>query len=617
MYMHVRRHVFSLFSLCTTLISGALVFLLAGALAWGQSTNAGTIAGIVTDQSGAVVNGANVTLTNTSTKTSRSATTNEAGRYVFVNVSPGNYDLSATKQGFSTTKTQAQVTVGAAIVLNLALQVGGSNVVVEVTAAGTELQTMNATVGNTVTAIALDNLPSLNRDVSTFVELQPGVSPDGSVAGAVVDQSSFMLDGGNNTNDMDGSMSVYTSSFAGDPTGGISNQSNAVASGPTGVMPTPADSVEEFKVNSAGQTADFNSSAGAEVQVVTRRGTNSYHGSAYEYYLTNNWSANTWDNNDHEGTALDPKIPNPNWHRSRFGARFGGTLLPNLLGGKTYFFANYEGYRWPNSETVEKIVPSASMRLGLLTFDNGASYYNLNPGPVTFNNVTYPGSGTSLDPRGIGINSLVQQMWNHMPLPNEVNGNCGLSRCDMDGGVGNIGGFKANLALPQTSNFGVFRLDHDFGDKWHFMSSYRYFKLGIATHDQVDIGGMLPGDKLGVPTSRSLAPQLPWYLVAGVTTNISSNITNNFHYSYLRNWWSWSREGDTPQFDGLGGAIEPLGESRDQSLSPYNVNTQQTRTRFWDGHDQMFRDDVNVLHGNHLFAFGGTYQHNFNWHQRT
>jgi hypothetical protein len=118
-------------------------------------------------------------------------------------------------------KTQTKVTVGTAMTLNLSLQVGGGNVVVEVTAASTELQTMNATIGNTVTAIALDNLPSLNRDVSTFVELQPGVSPDGSVAGAVVDQSSFMLDGGNNTNDMDGSMSVYTSSFAGDPTGGI------------------------------------------------------------------------------------------------------------------------------------------------------------------------------------------------------------------------------------------------------------------------------------------------------------------------------------------------------------------------------------------------------------
>jgi hypothetical protein len=535
---------------------------------------------------------------------------------------PGVYELSVTKKGFSTTKTQAKVTVGAAITLNLSLEVGGQNVVVEVTAAGSELQTMNATLGNTVTAIALDNLPSLNRDVSTFVELQPGVSPDGSVAGAVVDQSSFMLDGGNNTNDMDGSMSVYTSSFAGDPTGKISNQSNGVASGPTGVMPTPADSVEEFRVNSTGQTADFNSSAGAEVQVVTRRGTSSYHGSVYEYYLDNKWSANTWENNNHAGTPDDPKIPVPNWHRSRFGARVGGPI-PFL--GKTFFFANYEGYRWPNSETYERITPSASMRLGLLTFDGGATYYNLNPTPTTYNGVTYAGNagcsslpGGVCDPRGIGINPLVQQLWNtYMPLPNEFNGNCGLSRCDMNSGVGNIGGFTANLALPQTSNFGVFRLDHDFGDKWHFTTSYRYFKLGIATHDQVDIGGFFPGDKLGVPASLSEAPQLPWYLVAGVTTNITNNTTNSFHYSFLRNWWAWSRQGDTVQFDGLGGALEPLGESRNQILAPYNVNTQQTRTRFWDGRDQMFRDDVSMLKGPHLLQFGGTYQHNFNWHQRT
>jgi hypothetical protein len=400
---------------------------------------------------------------------------------------------------------------------------------------------------------------------------------------------------------------VYTSSFAGDPTGGISNQSFAVAGGPTGVMPTPADSVEEFKVNSAGQTADFNSSAGAEVQVVTRRGTNTYHGSAYEYYLDNNWSANTWDNNL-TGT------PVPSWHRSRFGGRLGGTLLPNLLGGKTYFFANYEGYRWPNSETFERIVPSATMRQGKLIF--GGVTYDLN----TNANCTVANGFASnvCDPRGVGINPLVQQMWNqYMPLPNEVNGDCGQTRCDMVGGVGNIGGYKANLSLPQTSNFFVVRLDHDFGDKWHFTSSYRYFKLKIATDDQVDVGGFFPGDKLGVPSSQSTAPQLPWYLVAGVTTNISSNVTNNFHYSFLRNWWSWSRTGDTIQLPGLGGALEPLGESKLQNLSPYNVNTQQTRTRFWDGHDQMFRDDVNVLHGNHLFAFGGTYQHNFNWHQRT
>ncbi len=433
----------SFFATFTCLLCASALWLGSVRPAVAQATSTGTIAGVVTDQTGAVVNGATVMLTDKATAATHSVTTNEAGRYVLTNIEPGTYEVSVTKQGFSTTRTQTKVTVGTAMTLNLSLQVGGGNVVVEVTATSTELQTMNATIGNTVTAIALDNLPSLNRDVSTFVELQPGVSPDGSVAGAVVDQSSFMLDGGNNTNDMDGSMSVYTSTFAGDPTGGISNQSFAVAGGPTGVMPTPADSVEEFKVNSAGQTADFNSSAGAEVQVVTRRGTNTYHGSAYEYYLDNNWSANTWDNNL-TGT------PVANWHRSRFGARFGGTLLPELLGGKTYIFANYEGYRWPNSETFERIVPSATMRQGQLIF--GGITYDLN----TNANCTAANGFTSnvCDPRGVGINPLVQQMWNqYLPLPNEVNGDCGQSRCDMENGVGNIGGLQSKSGSAANEQF--------------------------------------------------------------------------------------------------------------------------------------------------------------------
>src|SRR5205814_9451886 len=193
---------------------------------------------------------------------------------------------------------------------------------VTVETTGTELQTMNATVGNTVSSIALQSLPSLGRDVSTFVTLQPGVSRDGSVAGTVVDQSRFQLDGGNNTNDMDGSMNVYTPSFAGDPTGGM-----VLGGGSTGVMPTPADSVEEFKVNTANQTADFNSSSGAQVQVVTKRGTNTWHGSGYEYYFDNNFNANSWDNN-FSGTPL------PSYHYNRFGGAGGGPIISkNILGG--------------------------------------------------------------------------------------------------------------------------------------------------------------------------------------------------------------------------------------------------------------------------------------------
>ena len=284
----------------------------------------GTVAGTVTDPSGGAIVGATVTLTDTATSISRSDVTNENGRYFFANVVPSKYTVSVNKTGFRVSKLVDQVvTVGASLTLNLTLEIGSVAETVEVTATnGAELQTLNATVGNTVSGELLQNLPSIGRDAATFVTLQPGVSPDGSVAGAVVDQSTFMLDGGQNTNDMDGSMQVYTPSFAGDPSGGI--VSTMVGGSPTGVMPTPIDSVEEFKVNTANQTADFNSSAGAQVQVVTRRGTNAWHGSAYEYYFDNNFNANTWNNNlDPTNTAFAQPLPlQPLWRLWRRSNHF-------------------------------------------------------------------------------------------------------------------------------------------------------------------------------------------------------------------------------------------------------------------------------------------------------
>jgi hypothetical protein len=455
--MHVRRGNFA--SLVVTIFLPLLLLSLAAMPLFGQSTSTGTLAGIVTDASGAVVSGATVSLTDTGTKTTRTASTNGQGRYIFVDVTPATYDLSFAKQGFSTSKTQTTVSIGQATNINMALQVGGSNVVVEVTAVGNELQTMNATVGNTVNAAALENLPSIGRDVNSFIELQPGVAPDGSVAGAVVDQNYFGLDGGNNTNDMDGAGSVYTSGVqkntVGDPTGGVSAQYTSYNK-PVGVMPTPADSVEEFKVNTANQTADFNSSSGAEIKVVTKRGTNSFHGTAYEYYKDNNWSANTWENNYNAIVARvngdSPAGGLPSYHFSRFGFAFGGPLIPKeIRGGKTYFFVNYEGFRFPNAETFNRNVPSANLKAGLLTDTETGQTYSL----------------ASVDPLHLGLNPIVAQIWNaNMPASNST---CQAgSQCD---GV-NVQGFQGTLTLPLKSNFGVARLDHDFGPKWHFMSSY-------------------------------------------------------------------------------------------------------------------------------------------------
>ena len=180
-------------------ISTILTSLFCGVVlpAWAQTTSMGTITGLVTDQSNAIVPDAAVTIKDTATNEERTANTNSAGRYVFVNLPPGTYDITVTKPGFQKVSIPKDVVqVGMVSTENVVLKVGSETQTVEVESSGVELQTLNATVGNTVNGLALESLPTIARDTSTFLTLQSGISPDGSVAGAAVDQSSFQLDGG-------------------------------------------------------------------------------------------------------------------------------------------------------------------------------------------------------------------------------------------------------------------------------------------------------------------------------------------------------------------------------------------------------------------------------------
>jgi hypothetical protein len=579
-------------------VAVAAAFLLAALVsaprALAQATNTGTVVGTITDPSGAVIPGAAVTLSNASAGVTLRAQTNDTGSYVLQNVPPGTYTMTASKQGFSVAKASGVlVSVGTQTTLNLTLKVGSTAETVEVQTLGTELQTLNATVGSTIAPQAIESLPSLNHDVNTFAELQPGVSPNGSVAGAVNDQNMFLLDGGNNSNDMDGSNSIYTGSFAGDPTGVAGG--GGVYTAPTGVMPTPQDSVEEVKVNTSNQTADFDNSAGGEIELVTPRGTNRWHGGVYEYYLDNGFDANSWQNNQ-VGTKI------PQYHYSRFGGKAGGWILPAFWGGRTYFFGFYEGLRYPQSTTIEHAVPSANLRKGIVTW-NGTNY-DLSSG------------SSAVDPRGIGINPAIATMWGKYEPAGNDPGCTAISGpyCD---GINEVG-FRANMSLPLSSNDMAFRVDHAFSPKWNWYATYRYYKLTQFVNAQVDIGGFFPGDKLGTPASVSPRPQQPWYLATGLVTNITSNTTNDFHYSFLRNFWQWTDKNAPAQIPGLGGAVEPGGEaSINYALIPFNVNTQSIRTRFWDGQDHFFSDNVSVLKGNHLLQFGGQYQHDYDYHQRS
>jgi hypothetical protein len=587
------------------IIRASLIFGLIATSVWAQSTSTGTISGQVTDSQGAAIGTAEVKLTDSSTNTIKNVLSNETGRYNFFNVPPGIYDLEINKPGFNSFKaSQQQVQVGLVLTINATLPIGSASTIVEVSAsAGAELQTTNATVGSTISGIQLDSLPNIGRDANALILLQPGVAPGGNVAGTVSDQNSFQLDGGNNSSDMDGSQSAYTLA-----SGTITGSTGGT---PSGAMPTPIESIEEFKVSTANQTADFNGSAGGQVQMVTKRGTNQFHGSAYDYLLSSYFGANLWKNN-HTPSGNLGYTPLAKTHQNRFGGSLGGPLAPTFWGGKTYFFINYEGRRFPQTTSLERTVPTALLKAGVIQLPNSSGVYqayNLNPLPVTVGGTTYQPAvcpAGSCDPRGIGLNPIVSKVWSFMPTPNDP----------QFGDSYNTQGYLANVSIPQVSDNYIARVDHDFGQKWHLMASYRYYTFQQNTTNQTDLGGLL-GGTAGQAVATAPRVQKPGYFVTGLTTTITPTLTNDFHYNYLRNYWEWGTKGAPPQISGLGGAIEIGGETAGtNALIPYNVNSQSVRRRFWDGQDHTFRDDMSWVKNNHLLQFGGSYQRNFNYHQR-
>ena len=213
------------------------------------------------------------------------------------------------------------------------------------------------------------------------------------------------------------------------------------------------------------------------------------------------------------------------------------------------------------------------------------------------------------------MSPTISTLWNkYLPLPNDV----------LAGDQYNTQGYLSTLRLPLTSNNYVGRIDHDFGPKHRFFTSFRAFKLlNHPSGVQVDVGGLLSSSGVGTYTNSAERPQLGELWVMGLTSNLNSRVTNDLRVSYLWNWWQWSTSTATSQLPGVGGLLEiaPAGTAGTAenagALIPFNVNTQAVRQRVWDGQDKMIRDDVTWVKGNHLIQFGGLIQRNFDYHTRT
>jgi len=306
--------------------------------AWAQLYT-GSITGVVTDPSAAMVPGARITLTDIGKEVSQTATTDATGRYLLRSLPPSTYRLTVEFEGFNThIQDSIVLEVNQNLSIDVALVLGTSAQTVEVAAGGTALATKDAATGQELNRTFVNDLPLLGRGVFDLALLAPGVHQreDGSTGGI-----NFISNGSRNS----------TSDILMD---GVSATSFEQNSGILDPLYTPSvDAVQEFKIQQSNFSAEIGFSGSTVINMVTRSGTNDFHGSAYEFLRNNVLTANNWFSNA-SGTSLPARRYN------LFGATFGGPIKRD----KTFFFVNYEGLRDVNTATYTAGVPSAAMRTG-------------------------------------------------------------------------------------------------------------------------------------------------------------------------------------------------------------------------------------------------------------
>lgn len=318
-----------------------LLLLIIPATALGQGYF-GTISGELTDATGAVIPGAKVTLLDQEKGYRTTVTSDSSGRYLFRDVPPSLYTVIAELRGFAKTeRTGIRVDISENPTANLSLKVASSTETVEVQSQSQHLDMEDATTGLVVNRNFINDLPLVDRYVMDLTSLTPGVTEADDQCSTGCTGTNFVSNGSrNSTADvlMDGaSITNY------EPNGGITN-----------VTYTPsAEAVDEFRVEQSNFSAEYGFSGASVVNMITRSGTNSFHGSAYDFLRNQLTDANNWFNNLNG-------IPLPPVHRNNFGGTIGGPIFKN----KTFFFFDYDGTRQSSAGTYQAGVPTPAERTG-------------------------------------------------------------------------------------------------------------------------------------------------------------------------------------------------------------------------------------------------------------
>ena len=475
---------------------------------WAQATT--SLGGLVTDPSGAVVPGASLKLTSPSTGTTRSGKSDRSGKYEFPQLAPGRYELTVTAAGFATVhETPFDLLVSQPATINVTLPIASVQTDVTVTASGQPiLNTTDASIGNWFTDRQIQDLPIEGRNVPDLLSLQPGVT----FLGRTDDDTGTESNG-----------NTATDSRSGATNGGRSDQSNITLDGVdvndinngyafTSVLRVTQDSVADFRVTTSNANADEGRSSGAQVALVTRSGSNSFHGAVYAYNRTNLFHANDFFNKQTQLAEDEPNTP-LKLIRNVFGASVGGPFKRN----RAFFFLNYEGRRDTQGFVSNgDVVPTVQFRTGYLQY--ACTTPSQCPGGGTTaagNYVLSPAQLQNMDPSGIGANPAVESLFASYPAPNNPTVGDGL----------NTEGYSFSYDADRSYNTYISRLDWDIrGNGKHVV-----FWRGNLQNDNEPGGPQFPGQpaaNASLTNSKGFA--------AGYTALISPSMVNALVFGLTR-----------------------------------------------------------------------------------
>ena len=443
----VRQRIFCLFFACLC-ISSTL---------FGQATT--SLRGTITDQQGAVIAAAVVTLTDASTGANRKVVSDKSGEYQFLQVAPGKYTVQVEMPGFDKlTKSGLVLEVNTPATLDCKLQIGSVGTVVAVEADAATINTVDASVGNAFTQTQVRELPLQTRNVVELLSIQPGVTQTGEVLGARRDQNNITLDGVDvNQNQNSGISMAGTNGQE-----GAGTTSGTITPGFNAALPVPLDSVQEFRVTVGGQGANQGRSSGGQVTLITKSGTNQFHGSFYEYNRNTDLTSNDWFNN-RSGVARTPLV------RNQFGASLGGPVIKN----RVFFFGNWERRIDASGQSALRTVPSETLKQGVLQvkLTNGTTQ-QLGPSDIL-----------ALDPLHLGFSSAMKSYLNAYPVGNNP-------AAGADHGL-NFSGLLFNAPFQEDDSAYVAKMD---------------FNLDQARKHTLSVRGTLAGDAQTNPNGISQFP---------------------------------------------------------------------------------------------------------------